>query len=244
MMEAFQRGTSNVGWCEFVVQPHAYAFQVGEFWNTSSSIAFYCTAGMYGLWRTFSNSYPGPYIYCNAMLVVVGLGSALFHGTQSYAGEMLDELPMSLMAFGYMLSVDEMHWLTQKPYKVLTYAAATTIVAISWTAYFWLHNFEIFQACFAFQVAMPALISLMSGPEPVFSLARWRWWLFLATIAFGKVGWDYERYLNAKGRCPTNEWDPRFWLHANWHLCSSIAHVAWMSYAGPRAVAAQKLKAY
>lgn len=242
MEAAFKRGTSNVGWCEFVVQPHAYHHQVGEFWNTSTSIVFYCAAGLFGLFQAARHGYPFTHIFCDGMLVIVGLGSALFHGTQCYAGELLDELPMSMMAVGYMFRVDGLHWLTSEPYRGFTFAAALATVCVSWTAYFWLHNFEIFQACFAFQIALPGFISLFTGPEPIFSASKRRWWIFLAAILTGKLGWDYERFLNARGGCPTSEYDPRFWLHANWHLCSAIAHISWLSYIVSLEAAATKRK--
>eukprot|EP00930_Biecheleria_cincta_P021347 TRINITY_DN15846_c0_g2_i1.p1 TRINITY_DN15846_c0_g2~~TRINITY_DN15846_c0_g2_i1.p1 ORF type:complete len:245 (-),score=32.76 TRINITY_DN15846_c0_g2_i1:249-983(-) len=242
MEAAFKRGTSNVGWCEFVVQPHAYHPEVGEFWNTSTSIVFYCFAGLFGLWQAVRNGYSSTHAFCDVMLVLVGLGSGLFHGTQSYAGELLDELPMSVMALGYMFRVNGSHWLTSEPYRGFTFGAAIATVCLAWTAYFWLHNFEIFQACFAFQIALPGFISLFSGPEPIFSASKRLWWIFLGGVLFGKFGWDYERFLNARSRCPTSEMDPRFWLHANWHFWSALAHRAWLSYMANLEAAAEKRK--
>jgi hypothetical protein len=231
-MEAFKQGSSNIVWCEYIVQGHAYHPHVGEFWNTFTSIAFFCVIGLWGVMDSVRNGYPLAHIVANIMLIVVGFGSAMFHATESYAGELLDELPMSLMGFAYLLCTDRMNFLTSEPYRTLTFGVGLAVVVVAWTAYFWLHNFEIFQICFVFQVAYPAFLSLFSGSAPVFSSERRLWWAFLAIVIFGRVSWDYERWLNARGRCPASEWDPRFWLHANWHVCSAAAHAAWMTYAG------------
>ena len=37
-------------------------------------------------------------------IITVGLGSIAFHMTRSYIGELLDEIPMSLLAYGYLVS--------------------------------------------------------------------------------------------------------------------------------------------
>ncbi|CAO3587980.1 unnamed protein product [Absidia cylindrospora] len=81
--------TSSVDWCE---ENYKHSFYIAEFWNTISSFAM-VVLGLLGIlahhkslgWR-LSNGY--------LMIVVVGIGSVLFHGTLQYEHQMWDEVPM------------------------------------------------------------------------------------------------------------------------------------------------------
>ncbi|ORX51678.1 alkaline phytoceramidase family protein [Hesseltinella vesiculosa] len=81
--------TSSVDWCE---ENYAHSFYIAEFWNTVSSFAM-VALGLLGIvahhrsmgWR-LSNGY--------LMIVVVGVGSVLFHATLQYEHQMWDEVPM------------------------------------------------------------------------------------------------------------------------------------------------------
>jgi len=232
-MDIFERGTSNVVWCEAIVQGYKSHPSIAEFWNTTTSVVFFCIAGTFGLARAWRQGYSQAHLFSDVLLVVVGIGSAFFHATQSYAGELLDEVPMSIMAVGYLLCVNRMHWLTTPPHRALTYGVGFGLAAIAWVAYFWFRYFEIFRICFVFQVACPALISLFSGPGSPCSPGKRQWWVFLVTVLVGKVVWQWERLMSDWGQCPTSEWDPRFWFHPTWHFCAAASHVAWMSYSGP-----------
>jgi dihydroceramidase len=81
--------TSSVDWCESNYQ---HTFYVAELFNTVSSLAM-CLAGLAGLWlhrRVLERRF----LLAFAIVVVVGLGSAAFHGTLHFELQMLDELPM------------------------------------------------------------------------------------------------------------------------------------------------------
>eukprot|EP00928_Gymnodinium_smaydae_P090534 TRINITY_DN74325_c0_g1_i1.p1 TRINITY_DN74325_c0_g1~~TRINITY_DN74325_c0_g1_i1.p1 ORF type:complete len:243 (-),score=44.78 TRINITY_DN74325_c0_g1_i1:47-775(-) len=241
-MADFLGGKSNVVWCEYVVEPFAYSRHVGEFWNTASNL-FYVAVGIHGLQKSLRDGHSRAHAFTNAMLVIVGCGSAVFHMTQSFVGQLLDEAPMSLLALGYLHCTSETHWLTSKPHKGRFFALVYAVVAAAWLVYLKFNIYWIFQATFVLQVITPALISLTVGPEPTLSRARSDWFVFLALVLLGKIGWDVEQWLYHSQQCPTSAWDPRFWLHANWHACSALAHAAWMTYAGRLELAARKGKA-
>ncbi|CAO0790035.1 unnamed protein product [Mucor circinelloides] len=81
--------TSSVDWCE---ENYTHSYYIAEFWNTISSLAM-VALGFLGValhhkslgWR-LSASY--------LLIVVVGIGSVLFHATLQFEHQMWDEVPM------------------------------------------------------------------------------------------------------------------------------------------------------
>jgi len=72
---------------------------VVEFWNTLSS-ACMLFAGMAGLWFYSNLLRYEPNLWMVWLLMsIVGFGSMYFHATLSLAGQVLDELPISLLVF-------------------------------------------------------------------------------------------------------------------------------------------------
>merc|ERR1712060_998957 len=97
----------------------------------------------------------------------------------------------------------------------------------------------MFNLIFTVQVTVPALISLASGEFPIVCRQRFDWWMFLVCTLIGKACWEYERSLSRSSRCPTREYDWRFWLHPAWHLLAATAQCFWTKYAGDMALAAR-----
>ena len=83
-------------WCEpnYAVVPY-----IAEFWNTLSSLPIIAT-GAVGLYLGLRQGYRRRFLIPYATLIVVGVGSTLFHGTLTYWGQALDELTMVWMALG------------------------------------------------------------------------------------------------------------------------------------------------
>eukprot|EP01135_Chromosphaera_perkinsii_P005083 Nk52_evm8s314 gene=Nk52_evmTU8s314 len=101
--------TSNVNWCEIDYNQTPY---VAEFWNSMTSLAMAAMAfsGIITLGRQIDALNAFNY----AMFLVVGLGSALFHGTLLYTAQMLDEVPMILASVSLLyslLNLDLENWL-------------------------------------------------------------------------------------------------------------------------------------
>lgn len=85
--------TSSINWCE-----HDYEVThfLAEMYNSLTSFGF-CVVGALGLYH--ARHYPQPRAvramwWCS---ILVGLGSAAFHGTLLSAAQMLDEVPMVSM---------------------------------------------------------------------------------------------------------------------------------------------------
>ncbi|KAI8070258.1 ceramidase [Thamnidium elegans] len=89
--------TSSVDWCE---ENYRYSWYIAEFWNTVSSLAM-IILGLMGVGLHFKSlgwKLSTGYLF----IVLVGIGSVLFHATLQYQHQMWDELPMIWTAC-YML---------------------------------------------------------------------------------------------------------------------------------------------
>jgi hypothetical protein len=240
--------TSNIEWCEAVTHAHAYSPLIAEFFNTWSNIVF-IIVGFIGLRRslmkqpsiqhvpTISKQNLLAHIFTDMMIVIVGLGSMWFHSQRSYLGEILDELPMSIMAFGYMLCLDHLHWLTKTPYRNTTYLCMFLILLIGWLCYIIWDAHEIFTTLFTIQILVPIFISCASC---IAGSSRSLWIACLVAILSGKIIWEFERYLHENKQCPMSQSHPLFWCHPMWHLLSALSHYFWIKYISEIPLRAEK----
>jgi dihydroceramidase len=131
--------TSAVDWCE---SNYTWSFYVAEFWNTITSLPAAFLA-FYGLYLTYKYGYDRRFIVVNLMVCLVGIGSAAFHGTLLYTGQILDELPMVYASISFLYAIMEMESDSKPVYKYL----APTLVAFSLIftgVYLYLPDFFIF----------------------------------------------------------------------------------------------------
>lgn len=82
---------SIVEWCEGSVGRYEKSQYISEFTNSVSNLAFIAVS--------FYSSGNNP--HCDRAIRLIGLGSFAFHATESYWGQLFDELPMSLLAYFY-----------------------------------------------------------------------------------------------------------------------------------------------
>lgn len=150
MMELFERPldlgvgywgnrTAAVDWCE---PNYTWSFYIAEFFNTVSSLpaAFFA---LYGLFLTFKYGYGDRFVVMNLMLGLVGVGSAAFHGTLLYTGQILDELPMVYAVLSCLYVILEMESGT-KPIRPYLAPLLTSYAAIFTLVYLYLPSFFIF----------------------------------------------------------------------------------------------------
>ena len=78
---------SSIDWCErnYVVTPY-----IAEFYNTLSNIVL-LVVGLFGLWRCFVMDLELRFYAMSFCTIVVGFGSAAFHGTLHYHWQLMDE---------------------------------------------------------------------------------------------------------------------------------------------------------
>lgn len=94
---------STVDWCE---QNYILSEYVAEYWNTLTGFCLIVSGVLY-----YKNNYSWiqensrnkiSFVKISALLVFVGVGTILFHSTLYYPFQLLDELPMILLANEYL----------------------------------------------------------------------------------------------------------------------------------------------
>ena len=206
---------SVVEWCEAYTSPYTYSENILEFTNTFSNLAFVIVA--------FSSIYEfnHPLFHkCNIALLLVGIGSSIFHATDTYVGQVLDELPMSILTYYYLYIV---YHIKNWAFYRFIYIGLITLV---WSLYINFRIHDIFLTLFAIQVLVPVMTVMFYITKTNVQKR-----LFIYSILFliiAKACWLYERYLHATVQCPTTMIEPTYYLHSYWHIGIAISHYLWM----------------
>lgn len=194
--------TALIEWCE----PHnAHSAYITEYYNSWSNV-FFILSAIASYWSNLHTK-------CNMTMCIVGLGSFWFHATQSYIGELFDELPMSLLMYFYY----EMSCINAKiPVYKQTYF---TIATIGWSYYIYVKSHIFFTNMFTIQLLIPIYIIVAKT-----KYNKLRLLMALCSIVAAKIAWKYERYLFETNRCPTDETSLLYYLHSFWHFGAALAH--------------------
>ncbi|CAI2189846.1 7522_t:CDS:2, partial [Funneliformis geosporum] len=212
-------------WCE---KNYDVTYYIAEFFNTISSFCMVC-AGVFGVmmhYKGFELRYPIAF----ASIVVIGIGSILFHGTLLFSLQLFDEIPMMFCILTLLYSVVE-----NKPQK--RFGNWFPILLICWgigiiyvmvksgkeydNKFMQEVEFYVFQGTFVamaiFVYVHTILIVLKPYGEP--SITR-LWLLGSAVFSLGYIGWHIDlRYCSAVHQLPFALPNPQ--LHAWWHFTAS-----------------------
>jgi dihydroceramidase len=109
--------TSSVDWCE---ANYTHTQYIAEFWNTVSSLAMVALGALGVVLHRKSLGWRLSFAYL--LIVVVGIGSVLFHATLQFEHQMWDEVPMVWTAC-YLLWV----LLSEYNYKGWPYTVAIAL---------------------------------------------------------------------------------------------------------------------
>ena len=202
---------SVVEWCEAYTDQYSYSNYIAEYSNTISNLAFIFIS-LLSIYQ-FNHKL---FQRCNITLLLVGVGSAVFHATDTYLGQVLDELPMSILMYYYISIV--CHLQKWKFHRIIYLGLAT----LCWSLYLTFRIYIIFISLFVIQLIIPILIiifQIKKTPEQ----KRLLMWSALLTI-IAKSCWIYERYLHATFHCPSKMTEPAYYLHSYWHIGIAISH--------------------
>lgn len=147
---------ASVDWCE---ANYAVTTWVAEFHNTWTSLAF-AVFGLYGLYRLVPVAFPGRGRVLASLggLVLVGLGSAAFHGTLLRLPQAFDELPM--VWFSLVASWAVIHRRTPQGGGLWSGLAMTVFgVGFTWAYFRAEAYFTLFISTYASLIAFVALRS-------------------------------------------------------------------------------------
>ena len=202
---------SVVEWCEAYTDAYTYSNNIAEITNTFSNLAFTIVS----LLSLYEFNTP-LFRKCNGVLFLVGLGSGIFHATDTYLGQILDELPMSILVYYYLLIA--CHIQKWRFPRVIYIGLAT----VGWSLYVTFRIYNMFLYLFVIQLLIPILIVCFVIKKTEQQKRLLLYSLVMALIA--KSCWIYERYLHATFQCPTTFIEPTYYLHSYWHIGIAIAH--------------------
>ncbi len=210
---AFLGGPASIDWCE---PNYAVSSHVAEFANTWSSL-FMCATAAYAMAWKWRQGRELRFLLIEMVVIVIGLGSALFHGTLTFYGQLADELPMLWGAFIWVWVV--LH--TERRSTDWYYVGGLATLAIAWTAFSHIIHFTanwIFEVFFGMTIFWAALGLLLFVRRSKSPLARQ---LLIAYLVFSAVAfllWNLDQWY-CSSLAPSLYSQHPHWtsLHAWWH---------------------------
>ncbi len=214
---------SNVDWCE---PNYVHSVFVAEWWNTWSSFAIVALAIVVGVrarrvpWRDKPR-----FALAAFAVAVVGVGSALFHGTLLRTAQAADELPMVYtgLTFVYALAARTSPRRTRLALALFAYGVAFTVAYVALAEWF-----HFFAASYTLLVAYIAIRTGVVSMRIEREAGRRRWFLIavLAYVGGSVVLWVPEHYV-----LPCDHPLQALQLHALFHLTSAVGSCAWVQWA-------------
>jgi len=211
--------TSSHDWCESNYVVTSY---IAEFWNTLSSLPI-AALGLFGMVYTFSSqkTYKLSFLLAYIGLVIVGLGSALFHATLRFEAQMADEYPMILGSLIYSYIVLDVQFMTYNK-KMPNWLNLSVVLGLTcfagMMAYVMLSDSSTHLPFILTYCGIVGYITVGSM-DIVWNLndkfARKWWWISLYTYMGGGAIWLMER--NLCGASPVLEY-----FHVIWHLAAGF----------------------
>lgn len=198
---------------QFCEPKYASSQYVAEFYNSISSL-LYVVVAAYALSHRELRRDP-MMILSAALVALIGLGSAAFHGTMLFEYELCDEVPMLLFITVALCNKMGAHAWLIRPASCVAFATAV-VAATSALIYAYIKSgeYELFVAGFTMLVVVDTALALSwRSSQPVTSFARN---LSIGCIVLGKTAWEVEVRGCAMSR--------RVWsLHVCWHVLSAAS---------------------
>ncbi|KAJ2159220.1 hypothetical protein GGF46_003190 [Coemansia sp. RSA 552] len=218
--------TSTIDWCE---ENYVVCKYIAEFWNTSTNLVFFALA-LFGMWQVRATKQESRFLLCYLGMLIVGLGSWLFHMTLQYQWQLADELPMvygtcicifcalqadvkvgtglyvSLALFAYSAVVTGVYVQIRKPvFHQVAYALEVFVVLIRSA----IHQIEVRKTN---QTAYTELVHMF--------------WIGAGSFGVSFVLWNIDNIFCANLRAMRNTLPaplaPLLQLHAYWHIGTAL----------------------
>ena len=221
--------TANIVWCE---EKYAVFSRIAEFWNATTNIPFVALA-LYSLVRGGLHYMPWRFLICYVMVIVIGVGSYIFHSTLTKGAQLLDELPMLLLA-GQSIFALTANSMSRLATRVYTAIVIYSLISIGTIIYLITDQAIVHQFIFGLFTAAIVLISFKlhwysdtsasNGSLSMgrcmmhafyYNLAAFLLWLFDNT----EYGCTVLRGLRSHWGHP---WTAVLQLHAWWHILTGL----------------------
>lgn len=216
--------TSSIDWCE---RNYVQTKSLGEFWNFLWSLFMCFLAGIWFVQPLF-NQVEKRFLLMSLSFGIVGFGSAYFHETLTYFGQMADELPMV-----YSMIISCWIWFQMNQFRVNNLRCSMDPLIVFGIIYgiFWsfLHSFKSFLLIFQIHFALVVLGGIIKliflyrenvyFPYSIKYLVMSYIVLLSPAILVWLINQEWCEEMNRKGR-----FNPQF--HAWWHIiCAVDCHV-------------------
>ena len=213
--------TSSIDWCE---RNYAISHYIAEFWNCLSSFSM-CVLGGILFIRGVYNKIEARFLLSSLGFVLVGLGSAYFHGTLTHLGQMADELPMvySMIIWWFILfRMNEVKPTMNKLFSMDILLIFGIFYGFLWTYVHSLQTFVlIFQAHMGLMVlgGIGKLIYLYRQPLHRASRLKYLLIVYVGLLVSAFVCWVVDQQLCEQFNT-ISRLNPQ--LHAWWHVFGAV----------------------
>lgn len=186
---------------QFCEAKYATSPYAAEFWNSLSNIPFFIVPGIYGLNRVYG-AHDWRLTLQWLTMILVGVGSLIFHGTMRFKLEMLDEVPMLMLVLSGIWSKDDTHWITRGMWKNMFHSVALGITLVGLYMYISRGAYEIFVHTFTLVVLLDLALAIVCMSKPDHhgsSVCKLCLLISGVTLGLGRVAWETEAHLCVSG---------------------------------------------
>jgi len=193
---------------------------VAEFWNAFSNIPLFICPGIFCLYRG-RNQFDFRLMFLWANMVIVGIGSFMFHASMRFKWEMFDEVPMLMFILSGLLTKDDTHACMSGRWKIVVHSVCLILATGGMYMYLAMGVYEIFLHTFTILVLIDAAVLFVCTREPDkrgSHVARSLLYAYAVTMVSGKVIWEAEVQF-----CPPGSGGSLSLLHVLWHFFAGLA---------------------
>ncbi len=206
--------TALVNWCE---PDYVHTRYIAETYNTLSNL-YTIGFGMLLLRHYIDNQVEKRFKFAALLMIIVGVGSLMFHGTLLYHFQLLDELPMLYLTC-CMTYLTLEAFSDKKKYKYPFVPVLLLCVSILMSiAHVTIQSPELFFLVFASLLAPAVVFPFMNRTNKKFNRTMKKS-CFCLVVAY--IGWELD-----KSFCKNVQ---SFHLHSVWHLLTAISGQFWVN---------------